>query len=221
MKKGFTLAEILITLGVIGIVAAMTIPGLITKYQQKQTVIQLKKVYSVLQQGIRMASDDYGDCEGWDYTLSQADFVNRYFSPYLKLSKVTLRYEYEYKDLKKVSKTLNNGQNVFLFPDGAIFYFWRVPAYQNKNFVFVDINGTSGPNRLGRDAFAFSFYENILTGYTQYSSNPLPGWKNPGNGGTSGQCNYNALGGVFGPGSYCSTVIMANNWQIPAGYPWK
>ena len=46
MKKGFTLAEILITLGVIGIVAAMTIPGLITKYQQKQTVIQLKKVFN-------------------------------------------------------------------------------------------------------------------------------------------------------------------------------
>ena len=36
--KAFTLAEILITLGIIGVVAAMTIPTLITNYQKKQTV---------------------------------------------------------------------------------------------------------------------------------------------------------------------------------------
>ena len=45
MKKAFTLAEVLITLGIIGIVAAMTLPTLIGKYQKKQTVTQLKKAY--------------------------------------------------------------------------------------------------------------------------------------------------------------------------------
>ena len=42
-KKAFTLAEVLITLGIIGVVAAITIPGLITKYQKLVTVVKLKK----------------------------------------------------------------------------------------------------------------------------------------------------------------------------------
>ena len=37
MKKGFTLAEVLITLGIIGVVAALTLPSLITNYRKKQT----------------------------------------------------------------------------------------------------------------------------------------------------------------------------------------
>ena len=43
MKKGFTLAEVLITLGIIGVVAAATIPSLITAYQKRATESQLKK----------------------------------------------------------------------------------------------------------------------------------------------------------------------------------
>ena len=50
MKKAFTLAEVLITLGIIGIVAAMTLPTLIGKYQKKQTVTQLKKSYTEISQ---------------------------------------------------------------------------------------------------------------------------------------------------------------------------
>ena len=45
-KKGFTLAEVLITLGVIGVVAAMTIPTMITNYEKKQTAIEVKKAYT-------------------------------------------------------------------------------------------------------------------------------------------------------------------------------
>lgn len=44
MKKAFTMPEVLITLGIIGIVAAITLPALIGKYQKIQTINQLKKV---------------------------------------------------------------------------------------------------------------------------------------------------------------------------------
>lgn len=50
MKKAFTLAEVLITLGIIGIVAAMTLPALIGKYQKNQTLTQLKKAYTEISQ---------------------------------------------------------------------------------------------------------------------------------------------------------------------------
>lgn len=61
----FTLAEVLITLGVIGVVAAMTMPVLVQRYQEKVTVAKLKKVYSVLSQAFTMASTDNGQPDMW------------------------------------------------------------------------------------------------------------------------------------------------------------
>lgn len=84
MKKAFTLAEVLITLGIIGIVAAMTLPTLIGKYQKKQTVTQLKKAYTEISQLLKMSELDNGSMEYWDYTMSGQDFYNLYIKPYIK-----------------------------------------------------------------------------------------------------------------------------------------
>ena len=46
MKKGFTLAEVLITLGIIGVVAAMTLPTVINNVQEKQFHSKFKKAYA-------------------------------------------------------------------------------------------------------------------------------------------------------------------------------
>lgn len=54
-QKGFTLAEVLITLGIIGVVAAMTMPSIVGRYKEKQHTIQLQKVYSILSQAFKMA----------------------------------------------------------------------------------------------------------------------------------------------------------------------
>ena len=68
--KGFTLAEVLITLGVIGIVAAMTIPTLLAKIQEKQYQSQYKKIFSELNQAVRLLQVDdenlLSDCGSFD-----------------------------------------------------------------------------------------------------------------------------------------------------------
>ena len=69
-RAAFTLAEVLITLGIIGVVAAMTIPTLIQDHREKQRVTQLKKVYSVLSQAFVMAQAEYGDIQTWDYATT-------------------------------------------------------------------------------------------------------------------------------------------------------
>ena len=51
-KKGFTLAEVLITLGIIGIVAALTLPSLVSNYRKKVTAAKLKQTYSILSNAI-------------------------------------------------------------------------------------------------------------------------------------------------------------------------
>ena len=60
MKKGFTLAEVLITLGVIGVVAAMTLPTLIQNYKKTVYVNQLKKSYSMWEQTFQKIMADDG-----------------------------------------------------------------------------------------------------------------------------------------------------------------
>lgn len=65
-KNGFTLAEVLITLGIIGVVAAMTMPSLVGHYREKQTIVALKKSYSILNQAFLMATKNYGPPTDWD-----------------------------------------------------------------------------------------------------------------------------------------------------------
>ncbi len=55
MKKGFTLAEVLITLGIIGVVAALTLPALIFNYQKQSWVNQFKREFTVASQGFKLA----------------------------------------------------------------------------------------------------------------------------------------------------------------------
>lgn len=69
-KAAFTLAEVLITLGIIGVVAAMTLPSLIQNYHEKQRVTQLKKAYSVMQNAFLMAQEEYGDVTDWGLTIT-------------------------------------------------------------------------------------------------------------------------------------------------------
>ena len=58
--KGFTLAEVLITLGVIGVVAAMTLPSLIANYKEKEVITKAKKDYSIVLQALKLAQADAG-----------------------------------------------------------------------------------------------------------------------------------------------------------------
>lgn len=72
-KVAFTLAEVLITLGVIGVVAALTLPNLIQNYQKHVTVNRLKVNYNILSNAIRMAEAEYGDITSWEETSSHYD----------------------------------------------------------------------------------------------------------------------------------------------------
>ena len=59
-KKAFTLAEILITLSILGVVAAITIPTIINKNSEKITVAKVKKIYATLNNAFLQSILDNG-----------------------------------------------------------------------------------------------------------------------------------------------------------------
>ena len=93
MRKGFTLAEVLVTLGIIGIVAAMTLPALVAKHQQNVLYSQFKKSYGIFQTAINTVNSENGiayECYAaryisnqWDARTSQCeDFWTNLLSKY-------------------------------------------------------------------------------------------------------------------------------------------
>ena len=91
-KVAFTLAEVLITLAIIGVVAALTLPSIITDYQKKVTIKKLKTTYNILNNAIEMAKTEYGtDVNSWDMPdtdnkqILSNYFAEHYMLPYLKV----------------------------------------------------------------------------------------------------------------------------------------
>lgn len=90
-KLGFTLAEVLITLVVIGIVAVLTLPAMIQSYKKHIVEVKLKKFYTLMQEVVKLSEIENGDKKEWivyDSTHSVYDFYSKYLAKYLNVVKV-------------------------------------------------------------------------------------------------------------------------------------
>ena len=227
--SGFTLAEVLITLGIIGVVAALTIPGLILNHQKKVTVTQLKKAYSEISQAVKLSQIQNGDISGWDFTLSGTDFYNTYLKDYFiknkELPNSEFKKEYIVTNMNdnecssEVWCTQNDSYYVYL-SNGYIMGIMSHPGQTKYKSITVDINGFKRPNKLGKDFFVFSII--APDGLVPY------GYKD---GGISAQ-KYDTLDrdklkgtneyacNAQRKGIWCSALIMADGWEIKDDYPW-
>ena len=92
--NAFTLAEVLVTLGIIGVVAALTMPTLIANYRKQVTETRLEHFYSMINQGLKQSELDNGPAEDWDKVQENVDggngpneaidWFNKYLSKYVK-----------------------------------------------------------------------------------------------------------------------------------------
>ena len=182
-KFGFTLAEVLITLGIIGVVAAMTMPSLIQKYQEKATVTQLKKANSVLNQAYQRAMAEYGPASDWFSVASSASKDENGEWPADVMDNSKLLWERLSKYMKTVSvcygadkscerpdiallheqskgNTTVSDAAIVKLADGTSFYGGWIgnpnctPNTHCGDFQ-VDINGDKKPNIRGKDVFNF------------------------------------------------------------------
>ena len=110
-KVAFTLAEVLITLGIIGVVAAMTLPVLIAKYQNQVKTTRLKKFYTTFAQATLLAQNEYASVKGEEILTGSSDpdqmydYLVKYYKPY-----------FNFAELKKTAVGV-----LAKFPDGSAF----------------------------------------------------------------------------------------------------
>ena len=173
-KYAFTLAEVLITLGIIGVVAAMTMPTLMNDKQNKELQTQFKKTYTELNQVARMFYNDNGISVS-EYTAGVG--VNKFLAQLPKYMKGIKQFD----DWTESDRDENNsylttmpypvhdikGKEVKLHCDnygfrsdisGRIYTFNDAPAAGvNGPTICVDINGEKRPNKYGLDIFLFEF----------------------------------------------------------------
>lgn len=130
-KKGFTLAEVLVTLAVIGVVAALTIPSLIQSSSEKQARTGIKKALSVLNQALSLSvAQESIDAGSAGNTQQVLEVFDGYIS------------------------ALSSNSEAITSADGMVYSFWYGGACTNNAantdcFVEVDVNGDSGSEAKG------------------------------------------------------------------------
>ena len=184
-KAAFTLAETLIVIGIIGVVAALTLPNLNHATGDKETVTRVKKIYSSLNEAFDRAQATYGPIDEWFINSSDNNdrFAKR-ITEFMKISKDCTDssgcFSYSYNKLNGGG----NGEATdfpeipnFSLPDGTAVGFnissddcsldyatdetlSGSPQKHSCGLIFVDINGTKGKNTHGVDYFRFVITKN-------------------------------------------------------------
>ncbi len=227
MKRGFTLAEVLITLGIIGVVAAMTIPVITQKIDKQTTVSKLQKSFAALHEIIKLSEKDNGEVWEWDWEnvvygsdFIESDFFKKYFAPYIKVIGNYGGGSYRIYTIDGVYCT--SLDSWIVLPDGSAFGIFNNSGVGNTNpggggylWIFIDINGKNKPNRIGKDIFMAEIVRKkrlVMWGSSSKNRDSL----------ITDRVGYSCKKGTsqqYG-GGYCGALIQMDGWQIKDDYPW-
>lgn len=241
----FTLAEVLITLGIIGIVAALTIPNVTSKYRKKVVETELKKSFSVISQTIKLSEAFNESALYWQYPtegsgsstsgMNQAiQFNEKYIKPYLKYTSADKKNrEVYYSDGASSYLTNYINKNLgFVMPDGTFLQFTpSTEITQERGYVMLAYVGTTNKEKKkefveGKNFFTFTVNIDGDSGkvglepqwYLNWSCQKLK--ENPESFIENCRKNTRETSGVSSS-VYCTYMIYCNNWQVPDNYPIK
>lgn len=230
-KKAFTLAEVLITLGIIGVVAALTIPTLMANHRKKVVETRLSKFYSTINQAILMAEANYGDKIDWgkldtgyeededgniDTSKSKVlPWFEKYLKPYLQLTE----YKVDGNSEGKVLAYFPDGSMTMISSSSFIFY----PNAKDYEIIEKDGNINRNKNMSGTKYFTFFFYPwNNSTANKYHYNKGIEPYKVNWDGTKEMLLNDSTIGckqNVTNERAYCTALIQMNGWKIPKDYP--
>lgn len=171
MKKAFTLAEVLITLTIIGVVAALAAPALIEKTQQAKigpTLSKFTNTYENATQQLfyRDEIDRLSLIDGVDgVSFANGTGFGDKLANHMTLDKMETSKYTEYKNYKYTAGTVadqsSDEKPYYLLKDGSMFYLVGGASGEGTLCQLVfDINGVKKPNRVGKDVFKFVIADN-------------------------------------------------------------
>lgn len=195
----------MVTLGIIGVVAALTMPSLIQNHNKQIIETRLKKFYSTINQAIIMAEQDknkmrtdwqlpalcdYADSNSYSCNLK---VFNEYFKDYIKYTKL---------------ENINNLLYVY-FTDGSVVRF----SYFGQDFLFYPKPSGITKGKSGKDAFMFAFYPAGASGkrYQYFKNLGVEPYVHSDWDGTEE--------GLYASCSNAAKIIQLNDWKIPDDYP--
>ena len=160
--KGFTLAEVLVTLGIIGVVSAMTVPTLMQNHQKKTYITKLHKVYNNLSQALLQFQTDRNAVSLKESGLISYG-INNFFKNYLKVvqdcgNDANPCFADSYRKIAGTNSAFTCYLNCVVLADGSAIGIGVNDISSDIIQFVVDINGKSGPNIFGRDAFSLFLY---------------------------------------------------------------
>ena len=211
VKFGFTLAEVLITLGIIGVVAAITIPGLMTKYHRHVVETKLARFDSIINQAVRMSiaeNDDIIYDPPADKANSPAYLKEWFDENLLKYMKADYDGNFISNRYYKVNFIDGTGFVAYLSDYGNIHFFFCMNAndkschpesYDGKNTFVFDYNQKQKavlPNGYNVTDIQKLKYNTVRTSLGCY---------------TTSEPTHRHL---------CAQLIKQNGWKIPSDYPW-
>ncbi len=205
----FTLAETLVVMGIIGVVAALTIPNLNQSTGDREKVAKVKKVYSNLEDAFGRATAVYGPADEWcinfnEYSKDCSQRLADRMTEFMKVSKIceseeTACFAYgSYVRLDGKNYSVGDGyvsNSKVLLADGAALDFYL--GTSGTGWVYVDIDGPKGSNTAGKDYFQF---EVTSTGII-----PAGGKNSSYN---FGETNEKLTAYCFTYGTYCTAWVI-------------
>ncbi|MCI1273128.1 MAG: type II secretion system GspH family protein [Clostridiaceae bacterium] len=231
--SAFTLAEVLITLGIIGVVAALTMPSLIANYRKQVIITQLKKTYSTLSQAMLFTVQADGDYSSLTFSDGDMNSTISWYEDNLKPHLQVIKSCYNESgcwhssgytrflngaiaDYDNGTKGIGTAIITFVTNDGImqcldgftqadIATRFKVNIMNDSGLgVYVDINGNKLPNVIGQDIFVMVLSDRGF----------VPAGLNATDAEVNADCSPN------GKGYFCLEKIIRDNWTLSKNSTW-
>ena len=227
---GFTLAEVLITLGIIGIVAALTAPQFVSNYQKKVVPIRLKKMYNTLWNAIYMAEEENGPTDNWTFSDDEEarEFYKTQIKSRMKCVDRKVNRSHYFKDMNcslpdgsyiVLSNMRSYGLlSVVFYPLGdkeSLFYAYGNPGNKHRRGYF-SCNIWLAPRKVAGGELPAKTEVTVMNqDATKVPRDKLLNGPGPGNDPWQ-YCKADSNSAA----ASCFQLIKRDGWEIKDDYPW-